>query len=75
MRVLGELGVLACMHVCVRACVIQGPRHDQGTLCSIKASFLGHWGLHVIVFDALFDTVGEGQGARPKKLLKGKIQT
>ena len=28
-----------------------------------------------MLFDTLFDTVGEGQGAWPKKRLKGKIQT
>ena len=27
------------------------------------------------LFDALFDTVDEGQEARPRKLLKSKIQT
>jgi hypothetical protein len=28
-----------------------------------------------LLFDALFDTVDEGQEARPKKLLKSKVQT
>ena len=35
----------------------------------------GHWGYMALLFDALFDTVGEGQGARPKRSLKGKVSS
>ena len=56
---------------------VSGHAMFKEPFCAIKASFLGHWGCIAwpCLFDAIFDTVDEGQEARPKKLVKSRIQT
>ena len=72
--------VSGCVHGCVCVCLhdpVSGRAMFKAPFCANKAAFLGHWGCVALLFDIIFDTVelGEGQGARPKKRLKGKIQT
>ena len=69
------------MHACVRvsACLrdpVSGHAMFNEPIVQVRGIFPWALGLHsmALLFEAFFDTVDEGQEARPKKLLKSKIQ-